>query len=221
MRRFTSRSAWIAVAVVGASSAAALLVHHGGVPLLRADPPAPAAQAAASAAPPARPVRTAAHEDPPPADAPIPFSPRIYPATPLPPAAPPEAKPRPASPAPPPAAPRAAPVPGTTGGFFSQALPNGTPISMLLDRLKAAADAGDRDAACRVGIELARCSAGAPMVAATTSGAVLMQPQCAGVSPADLQSAPRYLAQASAAGSDAARRALGGDASVSPTECGR
>lgn len=219
MRRFTSRSAWIAATVVGVSSAAALLVRHGGVPMLR-EPAAPApVQVAASDPPPSMPKRATPGDDPPPQQAPIPFSARIYPATPLPPA--PPAKQRPEATTAAPAAPPSGGVPAATEGFFSQALPAGTPISMLLDRLKAAADSGDRDAACRVGMELARCSAGAPMVAATTSGAVLMQPQCAGVSPTDLQSAPRYLAQAAAAGSDAARRALAGDSSVRPTECGR
>lgn len=222
MRRFTSRSAWIAAAVVGVSAAAALVVRHAGLPVAHLRVASTPAPGMGRAAPVRVPIPAPAQDDPPATRPTIPFSPRIYPATPLPSAPPPEPRQRPAPSVPgPAAAPRPGATPAAAEGFFSQALPPGTPISMLLDRLKAAADAGDRDAACRVGLELTRCSAGAPMVAAMTSGAVLMQPQCAGVSPSDLQSASRYLAQASAAGSDAARRALAGDSSVSPSECGR
>lgn len=204
--------------MVGVSSAAALFVRHAGL-AVAPDPPAPVrAQRMADPPAPAEPAGRP-HGDPP-APTAIPFSPRIYPATPVAPAAP---TPAPGQPRAPMTGPGGAPgVAGSNApNGVPHAFPAGTPVPMLLDRLKAAADAGDRDAACRVGLELARCSAGAPMVAAITSGALVMQPQCAGVSPSDVQSASRYLSQASAAGSDAARRALAGDSSVSPSECGR
>jgi len=182
--------------VVAVAAAAALLVRHGGFPTVHE-------QAAPAAAPgtPAGAGEAPARKDLPAPTAAIPFSPRIYPATPL------------------PAAPALAP--GAPHGSLPHAPGSGTPASISFDRLKAAADAGDRDAACRVGLELVRCTAAPGVVSATTRGADLAHSECSGVSPSDMQSASRYLAQASAAGSDAARRALAGDASVSPTDCGR
>ena len=221
----TRRSIWVIALVVGVVSAAAFVMHRMAPP---ADPGPVAARTATPGpavrhdAPVKREAEPVAAQPPADADA-IPFAPRIYPSAPLP-AVP---APAPTTPAPhlgaPAVPPNAAPAAaaGAAPGFFAQPLAAGTPVSTVLDRLRAAADSGDRDAACRVGIELARCAAGGPLMAATSSGPVVTQAQCAGVSPTEQQSASRYLAQAAQAGSDAARRALAGDASVSPTECGR
>lgn len=222
MRRVARRSAWIVALAVGLVSATVLWMG-------RVDSPAPDRAAATSGAPASASRREApaAREEPAlPAqpsgsvDA-IPFAARVYPATPLPATGPAASAPDPAAPPAAAGAYRGAPAAGGALGSFSPPLAADTPLSTVLDRLKSAADAGDRDAACRVGLELLRCAAGAPLVAATTRGPVVTDAQCAGMSPAERQSASRYLAQAAAAGSAAARRALAGDAAVSPVECGR
>lgn len=225
MRRVARKSAWIVALAVGLVLATVLWVGRVDSPApdraaaTTSDAPAPASRSEAPAArdEPALPPQTPGDVDA------IPFAARIYPATPLPATDPAASRPHPAAAAANPASPdRSAPAPGGAHGPFSAPpLAADTPLSTVLDRLKSAADAGDRDAACRVGLELLRCASGAPLVAATTRGPVLTEAQCAGMSPAERQSAARYLAQAAAAGSAAARRALAGDAAVSPVECGR
>ncbi len=222
MRKFTRGSAWTIALAIGVVSAAVFVASRIDSPApgrMTASSDAPAA-ASGRRAPAAREERAVPAQPPGDADA-IPFAPRVYPATPLPAPVSTPSSPHPAAPAGPAILPGAAPSSGASSGFFSQPLANGTPLSTVLDRLKAAADSGDSGAACRVGLELLRCAAGAPLVTATTSGPVITQAQCAGMSPSDRESAPRYLAQAAAAGSEAARRALAGDTSVSPTQCGR
>jgi len=220
MSKVTRGSAWIIVLAVAVVSATAFVARRMDMPAptrAAAVPDAPAASDSREVRAPteAKAIVAPSSRD---ADA-IPFASRIYPATPLPP---------PAAPAPSPTlqrgpvvASRAPSVPAAGGGFFSQPLAVGTPVSTVLDRLEAAADSGDSEAACRVGLELMHCATGAPLVTATSSGPVVTQTQCAGVSPVERQSASRYLAQAAAAGNDAARRALAGDATVSPAQCGR
>lgn len=178
MRAFGRRWAWLVVVAIGAVAGAVFLARH----LHRAPTPSAASGSGApvpeGGVPGARGGNDAAVGAG--AQSAIPFSPRIYPATPLP-----------------------------------------APAPTAIDRLKAAADAGNRQAACELGIELMHCVAGASIVSTTTRGPGLTQPECARIAASDLQAASRYLAQASAGGSGAARRALAGDMSVGPEDCAR
>lgn len=219
MARITRKSAWIAVGVIGIASGAAFLAQRVVAP--RA-PVQPASRvAAASPGPSAQQEEKAGAEASAAQPGAIPFSPRIYPATPV-------TAATPAAPSAPAAAPQAPahpgasnPAPPASPGFFSQAPASGNPVAADLSRLRAAADAGDRDAACRVGVALARCASAPSLVTATTRGPVLSNVECAAASPQDREAATRYLSQAAAAGSAAARRAMGGDASVTPADCSR
>ena len=219
MARITRKSAWIVAGLIGVAGAAAFFGQRAVAPPTPAQPAPPvAADSPAPSAPHAEKVAAEAPAAQPDA---IPFSPRIYPATPV-------TAATPAAPSAPAAAPQAPahpgasnPAPPASPGFFSQAPASGNPVAADLSRLRAAADAGDRDAACRVGVALARCASAPSLVTATTRGPVLSNVECAAASPQDREAATRYLSQAAAAGSAAARRAMGGDASVTPADCSR
>lgn len=183
-------AAWIAVAMLAVGALAAYFRFR-------------APQAGSVRGPAAAPAR-AAGEEAPSGPAPIPFAPRIHPATP---AEGPAGEPNAAA---------------GTSASRSAPLPPGTPASTVLDRLGPLADSGDASAACRVGIELVRCAA-PPVVSSTTRGPQVAGGACAGISPAQAQAGWSYLARAAAAGSEAAIRMSQsqGAAGVSPTECGR
>lgn len=219
MARITRKSAWIVAGLIGVAGAAAFLGQRAVAPPAPAQPaPRVAADSPAPSAPHAEKV---AAEAPATQPAAIPFSPRIYPATPL-------AAAAPATPSPPAGATQgpAHPIPSTPppaapSGFFSQTDASNHAVLADLSRLRAAADAGDSEAACRVGVALAHCASMPSQVSATSRGPVLSSMGCAAVSPQDMQSASRYLSQAAAAGNAAARRATAGDASVTAADCGR
>ena len=218
MARITRKSAWIAVGVIGVASAAAFLAQRVVAPRM---PAQPAARVAAASPAPSAPQEEKGGADTSTAQpGTIPFSPRVYPATPVT-AATPAA---PSAPAGAPQAPAHAaasnPASPASPGFFSQPSA-GNAVLIDLSGLRAAADAGDREAACRVGVALMRCASAPSQVTATTRGPVVAHAECAGTTPQDRQAATRYLSQAAAAGNAAARRAMGGDASVTPADCSR
>ena len=217
MARITRKSAWIVVGVIGVAGAAAFLGQRAVAP------PTPAQPASRTAA--TSPAPSAPHAQKLDAEAPaaqpdaIPFSPRIYPATPVT-AAAPGAPSSPAASATGPTRPVSSTAPpAASSGFFPQTRAADNAVLADLSRLRAAADAGDAEAACRVGVALAHCASMPSQVSATSRGPVLSNMGCAAVSPQDMQAASRYLSQASAAGSAAARRAIAGDASVSAADC--
>ena len=219
MARITRKWAWIVAGLIGVAGAAAFLGQRAVAPPPPAQTaPRVAADSPAASAPRAEKVAAEAPATQPDA---IPFSPRIYPATPLAAAAPATpsppagAAPRPAHPVP------STPPPAASSGFFSQTDASNSAVLADLSRLRAAADAGDSEAACRVGVALAHCASMPSQVSATSRGPALSNMGCAAVSPQDMQSASRYLSQASAAGNAAARRAMAGDASVTAADCSR
>ncbi|HSN20770.1 MAG TPA: hypothetical protein VLS49_08840 [Usitatibacter sp.] len=204
---------WIAAAVAVVAAAAG--AYFQGHPRAARKPAAPPPVAAVQPAPPP--------SEEPSGPAPIPFAPRIYPATPIAPSEP--ARP-PGMPAPSGAAAPASPAaPAAMSGPFSAsaALPAGTPAARVLEQLRSAADAGDAAAACRVGLELLRCTQPAIAVGATTRGPAMASASCAGITPEEAQAGWSYISRAAGAGNPVAARVAASRAfsGVSPAECGR
>lgn len=90
-------------------------------------------------------------------------------------------------------------------------IPENTPVATVLKELRSAADAGDSRAACRVGIELARCL----RIGSKSSAAE--RALCEGVTSDDANQAWKYLLQAAATGNVAAMSRYARDPGLTTT----